>query len=225
MKSRGRRRRGAEKKSSLFKSKLQGGVREEAVILRRVGKWWVKASRGRWGAQRDYQCRRSASLAYTRRPSHNETAEVFPIIALTLWCIHSIDVNNKRIRRWDEPQQRRIIFVWVKVSNCRPEQKGLFNLCSFLGSNKDLTWRSLSKSRGLSLLFKNKWSAQMSHIMKYEHLISKSALISQTLNTTGDFFRIKPGLDVCWHLKEQSKSKGSSKNIKSESYEMFHPSS
>lgn len=35
-----------EKKSSLFKSELQGGVREEAVIRRRVGKWRVKASRG-----------------------------------------------------------------------------------------------------------------------------------------------------------------------------------
>lgn len=66
------------------------------MILRRVGKWRVRAS---GGAQRDYQCRRTASVAYTCRPARNETAEVFPIIALTLRCIHSIDVNNKRIRR------------------------------------------------------------------------------------------------------------------------------
>lgn len=36
-----------KRKSSLFKSKLQGGVRGEAVILHRVGKWRVKDSRGR----------------------------------------------------------------------------------------------------------------------------------------------------------------------------------
>lgn len=69
------------------------------MILRRVGKWRVRASRGRGGAQRDYQCRLAASVAYTRGPPHNEMAEVFPVIALTLRCIRSIDVDNKRIRR------------------------------------------------------------------------------------------------------------------------------
>lgn len=127
-----------KRKSSLFKSKLQGGVRGEAVILRRVGKWRVRASRGCRGARRDYQCRRTASLPYTCRPSHNETAEVFPIIALTLWCIHLIDVNNKRIRGWDDPRQQRVIFVCFKQQTWT---KGSLHSCAFW-EWKVLMWHS-----------------------------------------------------------------------------------
>lgn len=80
---RGREGGGSEKEKFPLQVKTTGRYqRKKAVILCCVGKWRVSASRGRWGAQRDYQCRRTASLPYACRPSNNERLRCSPLL---LW--------------------------------------------------------------------------------------------------------------------------------------------
>ncbi len=128
-KGRGEEEEGSRKrKSSFFKSKLQGGVRGEAVILRRVGKWRVRASRGRWVAQRDYQCRWIASLPYTCRPSHNERLRCSPLLLWHFSVFIQLMLITKELKmRWTSTAKNNIYLG--EGFQLKTWTKGLFYLC------------------------------------------------------------------------------------------------